>query len=183
FKASHEVVKDEISQVDEREVAVALAPLMAHGEFEVAIVVRSSVDDVHGARIREELLRERDRLADPEPALQSDDVVVAVQLPRRRNRGDNRRVAEEPAVPPRKTQRAEPRRDDDVDLPARVLPCEVTREYLRLSRTRESLAFDGLLVELDVRGAVSAQGVGERRVEPGACLAGPVPPTGHRYCR
>ncbi len=58
---------------------------------------------------------------------------------------------------PRKTQRTEPRRDDDVDLPACVLPCEVTREYLRLSRTRESLALDGLLVELDVRGVVSAQ--------------------------
>ena len=106
--------------------------------------------------------------ADPEPALQSDDVVVAVQLPWRRNGSDNRRAAEEPAVLPRKTQRAEPRRDDDVDLPACVLPCEVTREYLRLSRTRESLALDGLLVELDVRGLVSSQRVGERRVEPSA---------------
>ncbi len=148
-EARHEVGHREIAQVHQREVAVPLAYLTPYRFFDVAVSIVGAVDHVDGAGLRKQCLRERNRVADPQATLESDDVVPGIQLSRCRHRRDNRRVSEQPAVPPRETQRTESPGDDDVNLPAGVLVGEITREDARLIRTREALAFDRLLVELD----------------------------------
>jgi hypothetical protein len=148
FQASHKVGEDEISQVNEREAAVALAPLTSYRVFEVLSSLVPSITYT-ASGLRQQLRGERDRVAEPEPALQSDDVVVAIQLPGAETVVTIGGLPKSPRFCRAKLNAPNTLGDDDVDLPAGVLRCEIIREHSRLIGARKSLAFDGLLVELE----------------------------------